>query len=536
VVGRGPLPRLAACRGQLNSLRSRPVQMWLSKLLRRKSGNRLVGELTESPNQLKRVLGPFQLTMLGIGAIIGAGIFSTPGTAAAGGSEHLGAGPALVISLLIVAVACGFSALCYAEFAAMVPVSGSAYTYAYATLGELVAWLVGWDLILEYAISNAAVAVSCSGYLQSFLHGLHVNVPPWLGTDFRSAFQAAGQWTSAQAAHADLTALDPQIIHDAQAWQTAPHCLGVAIVFNLPAFCIVALVTWVVLIGIRETAYFNSWLVVAKLAIVVFFIVLGAFYIRPENWTPFAPNGFKGISSAAAILFFAYIGFDAVSTAAEETRNPKRDLPIGILASLCVCTVLYIAVALVLTGMVKWNKLDTAEPLADAFTALKMPWVAGIVALGGVLATLSALVPYQAGQPRIFFSMGRDGLLPPWTAKVHPRYHTPHLTTLLTGLVVAVCSSVSNINELVELTNIGTLFAFILVAGGILFLRRREPDLPRPFKTPWVPWVPLGAMASCAYLMLELPAVTWWRFFIWMLIGLALYFCYGYHRSRLAGH
>jgi APA family basic amino acid/polyamine antiporter len=508
--------------------------MSFAQLLRRKAANLLVAQQAASPNQLKRVLGPFQLTMLGIGAIIGAGIFSTPGTAAAGGSEHLGAGPALVISLLIVAVACGFSALCYAEFAAMVPVSGSAYTYAYATLGEMVAWLVGWDLILEYAISNAAVAVSCSGYLQSFLHGFHLDLPAWLGTDFRSALQAAHQLAAAQAAHTELATLDPGILHDAQAWQTAPQWLGFPLVFNLPAFGIVALVTWIVLIGIRETAHFNTWLVAVKLAIVVFFIVLGACHIRPENWTPFAPNGFKGISSAAAILFFAYIGFDAVSTAAEETRNPKRDLPIGILASLGICTVLYVAVALVLTGMVKWNKLDTAEPLADAFTALKMPWAAGVVALGGVFATLSALVPYQAAQPRIFFSMGRDGLLPPWTAKVHPRFRTPHVTTLLTGLVVAVCSSVANINELVELTNIGTLFAFVIVAAGILFLRWREPALARPFKAPLVPWVPLGAVATCGYLMLQLPAVTWWRFFLWMLVGLILYFSYGYHRSRLA--
>jgi len=508
--------------------------MSFAKLLRRKSGHRLVGESTASPHQLKRVLGPFQLTMLGIGAIIGAGIFSTPGTAAAGGGEHLGAGPALVISLLIVAVACSFSALCYAEFAAMVPVSGSAYTYAYATLGELVAWLVGWDLILEYAISNAAVAVSCSGYLQSFLHGLHVEVPPWLGTDFRSAMQAAAQLAGAQATHADPATMDPQMMHDASAWQTAPRFLGFALIFNLPAFGIVAFVTWIVLIGIRETARFNSWLVAAKLLIVLFFIGLGACYIRPENWTPFAPNGFKGISSAAAILFFAYIGFDAVSTAAEETRNPKRDLPIGILASLGVCSVLYMAVALVLTGMVKWNTLGTAEPLADAFTALKLPWVAGIVALGGVLATLSALVPYQAGQPRIFMSMGRDGLLPPWAAKVHPRYRTPHVTTLFTGIVVAVCSSVANINELVELTNIGTLFAFVLVSAGILFLRWREPGLSRPFKTPFSPWVPLGGIGSCAYLMLELPAVTWWRFLLWMVVGLGIYFGYGYRRSRLA--
>lgn len=505
-----------------------------ANLFRRKSLSRLVGESADPQRRLKRVLGPFQLTMLGIGAIVGAGIFSTPGTAAAGGSEHLGAGPALVVSLLMVAVACGFSALCYSEFATMVPVSGSAYTYAYATLGELAAWLIGWDLILEYAISNAAVAVSCSGYLQSFLHGLHVDLPPWLGTDFRSAMQAAAQVAGAGAAHADPATLGSGVLHDAQAWQQAPRLFGLAIVFNLPAFCIVALVTWIVLIGIRETARFNTWLVVAKLAIVVFFIVLGAFYVNPDNWTPFAPNGFKGISSAAAILFFAYIGFDAVSTAAEETRNPQRDMPIGILASLGICTVLYVAVALVLTGIARWDTLDTAEPLADAFAALHLPWVAGIVALSGVLATLSALVPYQVGQPRIFFSMGRDGLLPAWTARVHPRFRTPHLTTILTGIVVAVCSSVANINELVELTNIGTLFAFVIVAGGILLLRWREPGLARPFKTPWVPWVPLGAIASCGYLMFQLPSVTWIRFVVWMAAGLVIYFCYGHRRSRLA--
>jgi APA family basic amino acid/polyamine antiporter len=504
------------------------------RLFRRKSLDQLVSETTDPTQQLNRALGPWQLTMLGVGAIIGAGIFSTPGTAAAGGGEHIGAGPALVISFLIVAVACGFAALCYAEFAAMVPVSGSAYTYAYATLGELAAWLIGWDLILEYAISNAAVAVSCSGYLQSFLHGLHIDIPAWLGTDFRSAVQAAEQLAKAQAGHLDMSKLDPGIIHDAQAWHQAPHLFGLALVFNLPAFCIVALVTWIVLIGIRETANFNTWLVTAKLAIILFFLVLGTKYIRPENWTPFAPNGFKGISSAAAIVFFAYIGFDAVSTASEETRNPQRDMPIGILASLGICTVLYIAVAFVLTGMAKWNKLDTAEPLADAFTALNMPWVASIVALGGVLATTSALVPYQAGQPRIFFSMARDGLLPPWAAKVHPKFHTPHITTILTGIVVAVCSSVANINELVELTNIGTLFAFVLVAAGILFLRRTDPERPRPFKTPLVPWVPLAAIATCGYLMFELPPVTWIRFFLWMFVGLVIYYLYGFRSSHLA--
>jgi len=507
--------------------------MPLANLFQRKSLDRLVGETVEPQHQLKRVLGPLQLTMLGVGAIIGAGIFSTVGTAAAGGSEHLGAGPALVISFLLVAVACGFAALCYSELAAMVPVSGSAYTYAYATLGELVAWIIGWDLILEYAISNAAVAVSWSGYFQELMRGLGMMIPNWLGTDYRSAVQAAAEVAKAQAAGTGVATLGAGLLRDAGALQAAPHLFGLPLVFNLPAFAIVVLITWVVLIGIRETAGVNTGLVIVKLAIVGFFLVLGAMYVKPENWTPFAPNGLKGISSAAAIIFFAYIGFDAVSTAAEETRNPQRNMPIGILASLLICTVIYVAVAVVLTGMVKWNTLGNAEPLAFAFSSLGMNWTAGIIALGAVVATTSALVPYQAGQPRIFFSMGRDGLLPGWAAKVHPRFRTPHVTTILTGVLVAVCSSVANINELVELTNIGTLFAFALVAAGVLVLRYKDPDRPRPFRAPFAPVVSLGAIVCCGYLMFELPAITWWRFFLWMVAGLVVYFLYGFRHSRL---
>jgi APA family basic amino acid/polyamine antiporter len=503
------------------------------RLLRRKSLDQLVGETIAPQHQLRRALGPLQLTTLGVGAIVGAGIFSTVGTAAAGGGEHLGAGPALIISFLLVAVACGFAALCYSEFAAMVPISGSAYTYAYATLGELAAWLIGWDLILEYAISNAAVAVSWSAYFQTLLGAFHIHVPAWLGTDFRSAMQAAAQVTSAQAAHLDLSKIDPAVLRDAQALQQAPHFFGLAFVFNLPAFAIVALITWIVLVGIRETAWFNTTLVVFKLVIILFFLGIGAMYIRPENYAPFAPNGLKGISAAAAIIFFAYIGFDAVSTAAEETRNPQRDMPIGILASLIICTILYVAVAVVLTGMAKWNTLGNAEPLASVFSSLGMNWTASIIALGAVVATTSALIPYQAGQPRIFFAMGRDGLLPPWAAKVHPQFRTPHVTTLITGVVVALCSSVANINELVELTNIGTLFAFVLVAAGIILLRRIDPDRPRPFRTPLVPWVPLAAIATCAYLMFELPKITWIRFFLWMAAGLLIYYLYGARHSRL---
>jgi basic amino acid/polyamine antiporter, APA family len=501
-------------------------------LFQRKPLDHLVGETTAPEHQLRRALGPVQLTLLGVGAIVGAGIFSTVGTAAAGAGGHIGAGPALAVSFMIVAVACGFAALCYSEFAAMVPVSGSAYTYAYATLGELAAWLIGWDLVLEYAISNAAVAVSWSGYFQALLAGFHLHVPSWLGTDYRTAFQAAAQVAAAKANNIDLATLG-SVVRDAQAVELAPRLLGFPLIFNLPAFAIVVLVTWIVLIGIRETARFNSGLVFAKIGIVLFFLVVGAMCIQPENWTPFAPNGFKGISSAAAIIFFAYIGFDAVSTAAEETRNPQKDMPIGILASLGICTVLYVAVAIVLTGMVKWNTLGTAEPLADAFSARGMNWTAGIIALGAVIATTSALVPYQAGQPRILFSMGRDGLLPPSFARVHPRFRTPYMATLLTGGVVAVCSSVANINELVELTNIGTLFAFALVAAGVIILRIVEPTRPRPFRTPLVPWVPLAGIGCCVYLMFELPRITWIRFFLWMACGLVLYFFYGFRKSRL---
>jgi len=508
------------------------IMAW-AKLFQCKSLDLLVGETGAPRYQLKRVLGPVQLTMLGVGAIVGAGIFSTVGTAAAGGAEHLGAGPALVVSFLLVAVACGLAALCYSELAAMVPVAGSAYTYAYATLGELVAWIIGWDLILEYAVSNAAVAVSWSGYFQELLRGLGLALPGWLGTDYRSAAQAAARVAAAQASGADLAALGTGVGREAAAWQAAPHLFGVPLIFNLPALFIVAVVTGVVFVGIRETAGVNTGLVIAKLGIIAFFLVLGAACVDPANWADFAPNGWKGVSSAAAIIFFAYIGFDAVSTAAEETRRPQRDLPIGILASLGICTVIYIAVAVVLTGMVRWNTLGNAEPLAQAFASRGMHWTAGIIALGAVLATTSALVPYQAGQPRIFFSMGRDGLLPPWAARVHPRFRTPHVTTILTGVVVAAGSAVANINELVELTNIGTLFAFALVAAGVLVLRIKDPARPRPFRVPCAPVVSLGAIGCCGYLMWALPATTWRRFFLWMGLGLVVYFLYGFRHSRL---
>lgn len=500
----------------------------------------MVGETVEPEHQLKRVLGPVQLTLLGVGAIIGAGIFSTVGTAAAGAppeagaAGHLGAGPALVLSFVLVAIACGFAALCYSEFAAMVPVSGSAYTYSYATLGELVAWIIGWDLILEYAVGNVAVAISWSDYFQSLLAGFKLSWPVWLGTDYRSALQAAHKMAAAKAGGIAANTLDDAVLSGSRAWETAPHFAGIHIIFNLPAVLIVALITWVLVRGIRESAGFNSAMVLLKLVIIAFFVAVGACYVKPANWTPFAPNGFAGISSAAAIIFFAYIGFDAVSTAAEESRNPQRDMPIGIIASLIVCTIIYIAVALVLTGMVRWDQFSgVADPLAKAFSARGMNWTAGIISFGAVFATTSVLLVFQLGQPRILFSMARDGLLPPWAARVHPKYRTPHISTILTGIFVAVFAAVTNINEVIELCNIGTLFAFVLVAAGIVILRRRDPLRPRPFRTPLVPWVPLAAMFSCGYLMCQLPWKTWRRFVFWLVGGLIIYCFYGFHRSKV---
>jgi basic amino acid/polyamine antiporter, APA family len=502
-------------------------------LFRLKSVDQILNQPEHPDRQLKRLLGPVQLTAIGIGAIIGAGIFSTVGTAAAGGADHIGAGPAIVLSFVMVSIACALAALCYAEFAALVPVSGSAYTYSYATLGELAAWIIGWDLILEYAVGNVAVAISWSGYFQELCRGFGFDFPAWLGTDYRTAMQASAQLAAAQLANIDLATLSPSLLREAQAMADAPRLFGIPLVFNLPAFGVVMLITWVLVLGIRESSALNTGMVVVKLAVIALFIGVGFFYIRPENWTPFAPNGFHGISSAAAIIFFAYIGFDAISTAAEETRNPGRNMPIGIIASLVICTVIYVAVAVVLTGMVDWKLLNTAEPLATAFSARGMNWTAGLLSAGAVVATASVLFVFQLGQPRIFFAMARDGLLPAWAAKVHPKYRTPYVTTILTGLVVATFAGISNINEVVELCNIGTLFAFVVVAAGILILRWREPNRHRPFRTPLFPWVPIGAIVACSYLMLQLPWVTWLRFLAWLGIGAIIYFVYSRHRSRL---
>lgn len=505
----------------------------MRELFRTKTVEQILADHDSMPTQLRRALGPVQLTALGVGAMVGAGIFATVGTAAAGGAHHVGAGPALVISFFIVSIACGFAALCYAEFASLVPISGSAYTYAYATLGELIAWIIGWDLILEYAIGNVAVAISWSDYFQELLKGFGIQIPAWLGTDYRSALHAVTQLGQFNGMEQAAETLGPMFARHVQALTEAPRLFGIPIVLNLPAIGIVSLVTWILVIGIRESAWFNSVMVAIKLATIVFFLIVGACYVQPENWRPFAPNGLKGITSAAAIIFFAYIGFDAVSTAAEEARNPQRDMPVGIIASLLICTALYSVVALVLTGMERWDTLGTADPLAAVFGRLGMHWAAGIVSAGALVATTSVLIAFQLGQPRIFFSMARDGLLPRWAAAVHPKYRTPYITTILTGIFVALFAGITNIEEMVELTNIGTLFAFILVAVGIIVLRYRRPDLQRPFRTPLVPWIPLMAIVSCLYLMCHLPKITWLRFVLWLGFGLVFYLCYGRRYSRL---
>jgi len=495
------------------------------RLFRRKSLDAILRDAEAPERHLKRVLGGFDVVMLGIGAIIGSGIFATIGTAVAGDATRAGAGPAIVLSFALTAVACAFCGLCYAEFASLVPISGSAYTYSYATLGELVAWIIGWDLIIEYAVGNVAVAIAWASYFRQLCEGLALHIPAWLAVDYRSALQAA----------ADAGTEDPAVALAHEAWVSHPVVAGVPLIFNALAVLIVMLITWLLVVGVKESARANNIMVGIKLLILCFFIYSGAKFVRPVNWSPFMPNGFSGVWVGASLIFFAYIGFDAISTAAEECRNPARDLPFGIIGSLVVCTLIYIAVALVLTGMVPWTRLGVADPLAAAFAYVGADISAGIVSVGAVVSMSAVLLVFQYGQPRIFFAMSRDGLLPPHFAAVHPKYRTPHVTTIWTGVVVAAVSAIANINEIVELTNIGTLFAFILVCAGVIILRRRDPERPRAFRTPLVPLVPLLGIVSCVYLILGLPAVTMWRFVIWLAVGLVIYFAYGYRKSTLAG-
>jgi APA family basic amino acid/polyamine antiporter len=488
-------------------------------LLSRKPISELLAE-EGHPNSLKRALGAGDLIMLAIGAVIGAGIFSSIGTAAAGEIlpsgvvVRYGAGPALVVSFILLGVVCGLAALCYAELASMIPQAGSAYAYSYATLGELVAWIIGWDLILEYAVGNVAVAVAWGGYFNSFLTAFGINLPAWSTHGYRAALLS-----SDPAVHALL--------------QTAPRIGGVPLLLNIPAFAIVMAITWLLMRGVRESARANNIMVVIKLLVLGLFVVVGAMHIDTSNYVPFAPNGWRGIHQGAAIVFFAYIGFDAISTAAEETINPQRNLPIGILGGLAICTLIYVIVGAVATGMVPYQELKAADPLAKALTMAGLQTASWIVSLGAVVSLTAVLLVFQYGQPRIFFAMGRDGLLPPWAAKVHHKSRVPHITTLVTGIAVAVGALLADENEIYDLTNIGTLSAFAIVCIGVLVLRHTEPDRLRPFRVPFVWFVTLAGAAACIYTMFGLPGRAWERFGIWLLIGLALYFTYGFKNSTL---
>lgn len=514
---------------------------------------------------LKKVLGVRDLTFFGVAAIIGAGIFSGIGSAAANG------GPGIVFLYLFTAMACGFAALCYAEFASTVPVSGSAYTYSYVAFGEIFAWIIGWDLLMEYAIGNIAVAISWSDYFSNLMNKAGMHIPDWMTMDYMTA--------KAGASDAAVSA-----------WADAPQIAGFRLIMDVPALLIVALITYIVFRGIKESRSASNLMVIIKLVVIFFVIVLGAYYINPSNWSPFTPEGFGGIMKGVSAVFFAYIGFDAISTTAEECKNPQRDLPRGMIYSLIICTVVYVLLALVLTGMVHYTKLNVGDPLAMVFDERGLKFIGGIVAISAIIATASVLLVFQLGQPRIWMSMSRDGLLPKIFSRIHPRYGTPSFSTILTGFVVAVPALFLNLNEVLSLTSIGTLFAFVMVCGGILVLQQRKDRPESKFKVPYanaqfiypalligailliavkVPshftediwtkdtwpmaafWViaiimavlaflkklsliPIMGMISCFYLMAQETHKVWMRFLIWLVIGLAIYFLYSYTHSKLA--
>jgi len=467
----------------------------LASLFRTKSIEQILADSERPEHRLKKTLTVWDLTALGLGGIIGTGIFVLVGTAVVGDAHRPGAGPGIVLSFILSGVTCALAALCYAEFAAMIPVAGSAYTYSYATLGEFLAWITGWNLILEYGVACVAVAIGWSGYFNNVLKTLGLGLPVW-------------------ATHAPGSAEG-----------------GVA---NLPAAIIVLLVTVVLVLGVKESARATALIVVVKLAVIVFFLAVGFWSVEPANWSPFMPYGFKGVGAAAAIVFFAYIGFDAVSTTAEEARNPQRDLPISIIASLSICGVLYVLVSAVLTGIIPYTRIDIHAPVAEALRVIGFHWGAALVATGAVAGITSVLFVMMIGQIRVFFAMSRDGLLGPWLSKVHPRFRTPHHATVLTGVGVAALAALVPIGEAADMTNIGTLFAFALVCAGVLVLRRIRPTQPRPFRVPFMPWIPLLGMAACLGLMAFLPTITWVRFGVWTVLGVAVYYGYGIRHSKLA--
>lgn len=485
----------------------------------------------EGKHSLAKVLGPWNLTSLGIGCIIGAGIFVLTGSAAANY-----AGPAISLSFIFSAISCALAGLCYAEFASMIPRAGSAYTYAYATMGELMAWIIGWDLVLEYLCGASTVAVGWSGYVVSFLRDFGITIPAQLTAATGTVLiqLPEGGWVQSTAAlAAQLTAkgLNPA---------TMPHLTAL---FNLPAVLITGIVTVLLVVGIRESAHFNNLIVLVKVAVILMFIGVGFFFVKVQNWTPFLPPntgafgdfGWSGVLRGAGVIFFAYIGFDAVSTAAQEAKNPQRDMPIGILGSLVICTVLYILVSLVMTGMVKYTHLAVPDPIAVAVNAAgdRLFWLRPFIKIGAIAGLSSVILVLLLGQTRVFYSMSHDGLLPPAFSKVHAKFRTPYVTTLVTGVVAAVVSGTFRISELGELVSIGTLLAFIIVCVGVLILRWRHPEISRAFKTPGLPYVPILGVAACLAQMVGLPGITWLRLVIWMVVGFVIYFLYSRRHSKV---
>jgi APA family basic amino acid/polyamine antiporter len=522
-----------------------------SPLLAKKPMDRLLKEAGETgEHSLKRTLGPFQLTALGVGAIIGAGIFVLSGLGA-----HY-AGPGLMLSFVLSGLGCAFAGLCYAEFAAMIPLAGSAYTYAYATLGEIFAWIIGWDLTLEYAMGASTVSSGWSNHFIELLNIFHIKMPLWLAYDHWTALGTAEKIVARQMAQAS----DPTLIPGTQAFLAkvtdiigahstelvqrahdvvgAPRVFGVEFGFNLPAFLIALVITAILVIGIKESARFNATIVTIKVAVVLFVIVLGLKYVSGANWghdwSSFAPYGFSGIGAGAAYIFFAYIGFDAVSTTAQEAKNPQRDLPIGIIASLLVCTVLYILVASVLTGMVPWKEINIEAPIARAFLDRGLGTASHIITLGALAGLTSVMLVMLLGQTRVLYSMANDGLLPKkFFAAVHPKFRTPYKNTILVGFLAAVVGSITPIDDIGKMVNIGTLLAFIIVCIAVLVLRRTNPGQARPFRTPWVPLVPLLGIVSNGYMMYKLGWINWARLIVWLVIGLVIYFTYSRYHSRV---
>ncbi len=521
-------------------------------LFAKKSMDLLLTEAKETgEHSLKRTLGPFQLTALGVGAIIGAGIFVLSGLGA-----HY-AGPGLMLSFVLSGLGCAFAGLCYAEFAAMIPLAGSAYTYAYATLGELFAWIIGWDLTLEYAMGASTVSSGWSNHFIELLNIFHIKMPLWLAYDHWTALATAEKMVARQMAQAAdatlvpgtqafldkitsiLSAQSPELVQRAHDLLGAPKLFGYEIGFNLPAFLIALVITAILVIGIRESARFNTGIVVIKVAVVLFVIGLGVRYISTANWgsdwSSFAPHGFSGIGAGAAYIFFAYIGFDAVSTTAQEAKNPQRDLPIGIIASLLVCTVLYILVAGVLTGMVRWQEVNIEAPIARAFLDRGLDNASHIITVGALAGLTSVMLVMLLGQTRVLYSMANDGLLPKkFFAAVHPKFRTPWKNTILVGLLAAIVGSLTPIDDIGKMVNIGTLLAFVIVCIAVLVLRRTNPGQARPFRTPWVPVVPLLGIVFNGYMMYKLGWINWARLIGWLVIGLVIYFGYSRYHSRIS--